>query len=64
MKEYSKQLEELIDKHGLRAITEELALICYEKSQHLRENWQDETAAKKWDKDARTVINATARISN
>ena len=64
MKEYSKQLEELIDKHGLRSITEELAMICYEKAQHIRENWQDDKLAKTWDKDAKTVINATARIIN
>lgn len=45
-------LEALIDKYTLPQIVAQLADICREKSQHLRENWQDEKSAKVWDKNA------------
>jgi hypothetical protein len=43
-------LEGMVDRHGLEAVIETLAEICYEKGDHLRTNWQDEKSAKSWDR--------------
>jgi hypothetical protein len=57
-----EQLEHLIDKHGLSAVTSALATIAYAKGQHLRENWQDAPAARVWEADARRIEKCAAAI--
>ena len=54
-------LEALIDKAGLQPVLDALETVCYEKGEHLRSNWQDEPAAKVWDRVGRQVdrINIT-----
>lgn len=47
------ELEHLIDRLGLYRVTELIGEICGEKAEHLRSNWQDEEAAKHWDKAAK-----------
>ncbi|WP_341529374.1 hypothetical protein WKK05_08730 [Nostoc sp. UHCC 0302] len=54
-KEYMDILETLIDKLSLAAILEMLERICHKKAENLRNNWQDETSAKLWDKAARQI---------
>jgi len=54
-KEYMDILEELIDKLTLAAILEMQERICHKKAEDLRNNWQDETSAKLWDKAARQI---------
>lgn len=49
MKELENTLEQLIDKHGLGAISEALSQVCYEKADHIRSNWQDNGLAKRWE---------------
>lgn len=52
LNETSARLEGFIDRFTLPQVVELLATICREKSQHLRENWQDDKTAKIWDKNA------------
>lgn len=46
------ELEDMLDQYGLREIVNALSQISYEKAEHLRTNWQDESTAKEWDKTA------------
>lgn len=55
-------LEQLIDKHGLTHIVTGLSLVCGEKAEHLRVNWQDKVSAKVWDADSRTLDKAARAI--
>ena len=48
--EVKDQLEAMIDKTSLNDVLEMLAEICHEKAEHLRCNWQDETAARQWER--------------
>lgn len=50
------QLEQMIDRHGLANVLEQIADICGAKAEHLRTNWQDTNAARYWDKAARAVL--------
>lgn len=43
-------LESLIDTHNLTSVVQALAYVCSDKADHLRENWQDATAARHWEK--------------
>lgn len=49
--EAKEQLEAIIDRHGLKATIDLLAVICGDKAEHIRSNWQDETTAKTWERD-------------
>lgn len=48
--EMKDQLEALIDGSSLDDVLEMLVEICHEKAEHLRCNWQEEAAAKQWDR--------------
>ena len=47
-------LEQMVDAHGLHAVTTALSGLCYSKSQHIAENWPGsdgtETQARDWHK--------------
>jgi hypothetical protein len=43
-------MESLIDRVGMYETLSLVAAICGEKAAHIRENWQDDSAAKWWDK--------------
>jgi hypothetical protein len=45
-------LEQLVDQHGLLRVVTCLELVCAEKAQHLRSNWQDDRSAQMWDRAA------------
>ncbi len=42
-------LELMVDKVDLETILIELGLVCYEKGEHLRCNWQDNVTVRTWD---------------
>jgi len=44
------KLEAMVDEYGLMGIISMLSSIAGFKAQHIRENWQDERLAKRWDK--------------
>jgi hypothetical protein len=41
-------LEGMVDGMGLRSVLLILQSICYAKSQHIEENWQDHNLAMEW----------------
>jgi hypothetical protein len=43
-------LESMIDTHGMHALAQGIAYVCWEKADHARSNWQDEPLAKRWEK--------------
>ena len=62
MTDITTELEEMIDRHGLTHVVTGLSLICSEKAEHLRVNWQDRVSAKVWDADAKTLDKAARSI--
>lgn len=48
-------LEPLVDKHGMTHVLAGLALMCFEKAEHLRVNWQDIPSAKTWERAGKRV---------
>lgn len=46
--ELKNQLERLIDGHSTSTVLEALSLVCYEKANHIEENWQDKNLASTW----------------
>ncbi len=53
--EASCTLEGIIDREGLPRVLSLLAEICWEKANHLRANWQDDSAARQWAKAGHKV---------
>jgi hypothetical protein len=43
-------LESIVDRYSLRAIVEGLSEISHLKAAHIRENWQDDSLAKMWER--------------
>lgn len=57
-------LEGAIDSNGLSGVLSALSEICYEKGDHLRSNWQDEHAARDWERDAKYLDTLSAKVNN
>ena len=55
-------LETMIDRLGMAEIMFLLTHICDEKAEHIREVWQDEELAKRWNIVAEALI--SKRLSN
>ena len=60
----TEQLETIIDSHSLSHVVAGLILICEQKAEHLRTNWQDDSMAKTWDRDARLLDRILTRLGN
>jgi hypothetical protein len=56
-------LEHLIDTNGLVETLEAIQTICYEKAEHLRANWEDDTGARAWDRAATLIARLVTKIS-
>jgi hypothetical protein len=54
------RLEQEVDRCGIRAVLESLAIVCDLKAEHLASNWQDTKTAKVWAHWARTIDRASA----
>jgi hypothetical protein len=50
-----RALEALVDKYSLECVIDALAVMCLEKADHVRSNWQDETLACDWERDAEAL---------
>ncbi len=59
---HEQQLERFIDTIGLPYMLEVLSNICQEKASHVRENWQDENLAKKWDKNSKMLSSLSPKL--
>jgi hypothetical protein len=57
-------IESLVDKYGLERIVAGLALLCFEKAEHVRSNWQDVTGARGWDADGKRLETVAMRLDN
>jgi hypothetical protein len=58
-------VEQSIDQGDLATFLESVVIhICHEKAAHLQENWQDETAARSWDRDATKLQRLVAKLEN
>jgi hypothetical protein len=60
----NEELESIIDGHRLCGTLRMLAGVCFEKAEHVRTNWQDETLAKMWERDAETLLKCAERVYN
>lgn len=56
-------LERVIDAYDLPSVLEAIDQICIEKAQHIRENWQDESTARAWDRMGSFVDTAARQVS-
>lgn len=51
-------LEALIDSNGLLHVLTAIDLICIEKADYIKINWQDKVLARKWKSAARQIEKA------
>lgn len=58
------QLEKLMDIYSLAEVVSNLQTICHEKAEHLRTNWNDEAAAKDWDRGAAILGTTETKLIN
>lgn len=56
-------LESLVDRHSLVDVLVGLELVCAEKAEHIRHNWQDRVTAKDWDVASRACVAAARKVS-
>lgn len=43
-------LEGIVDRYSMSDVLDALALVCIDKGEHLRSNWQDKASARVWDR--------------
>lgn len=55
-------LEAFIDRRGLAAVVDALGIICGEKADHVRSNWQDSRTASAWQRRAGQLDRLAATI--
>ena len=62
--ELTEALEAWVNVYSLEAILNALSNVCALKADHLRETWQDETAATSWLKDSRKLDKFSEKLEN
>ena len=62
MQEYMSILERLVEQLTLGAILEMLERICHKKAENMRNHWNDEDSAKRWEKAAKQIENINVDI--
>jgi hypothetical protein len=60
----TETLEALIDRHGLLHVVTGLEMICSEKAEHIRANWQDKVTARPWDRAANRLYTVVRDIDD
>lgn len=60
---FEMELAAMVDRYGLSAVLNELANICNGKADHIATNWQDAPSAKFWERDARVIAAAEAKVT-
>lgn len=55
-------LEQIIDESNLNELVKHLGRICYEKADHVRTNWQDESLAKAWERNGSMLGTLEAKL--
>lgn len=59
-----KQVERLIDAMGVDQLLHTIALVCSDKAEYIRANWQDNALAQLWDKKASQVTNLANKVQS
>jgi hypothetical protein len=59
----SRDLEKMIDKHGLEYVLQQLACICIAKAEHIETNWQDHLTAAVWGRAHKAIMKAADNAS-
>jgi hypothetical protein len=54
------KIEDLVDKVGIMHFLIYVEEICHEKAAHVRETWQDEPLALKWEEVAFKILSANS----
>ena len=49
------ELETMLDEKGMGALLDALQCVCMDKAEHLRANWQDNTAGQAWEDTAGSI---------
>ena len=60
----TEELEKLIDATSLLDVVIGLELVCSEKAEHIRVNWQDKQSANVWDKASTTLRKLARSVTN
>ena len=60
--ELEELLEQIIDRHGMVNFFQVLDNIIIGKSQHIRENWQDEQLARSWERVSNKLYTVTRLV--
>jgi len=63
MQNVTAELEAMIDAHGLTHVLTGLSLVCAEKAEHIRANWQDRITAKPWDKASNEIEQLARKVA-
>lgn len=63
MTNVTETLESLIDQTSLLDVLVALELVCAEKADHIRHNWQDAKLAKDWDRASKVCGDAARHKS-
>ena len=58
----TSELETLVDRYGLANLVSALAIVCEEKADHIRANWQDKVTANAWSAASREFDRCEPRI--
>lgn len=61
-RDLQQTLETLVDEHGVRAVLEALAQVCFDKSEHVQVQWQDGKLAALWSDAGIAVERGAARV--
>lgn len=57
-----EQIDHLIDEMGVSNLLNLIALVCREKAQHIRNEWQDPNAALNWDDTANKLDRLATKV--
>lgn len=56
------EIEKLVDASSVQSIIEALAVVCYEKAEHIRSSYNDKPLARQWEKNGNLVIKLSSKI--
>jgi hypothetical protein len=55
------KLEQLVDTYSVSILLEALSTICWEKSSHVLESYNDGDLSKMWERVGKVCLNASAK---
>lgn len=56
-------IEKIIDSNSLSRVLEMISQVCYEKSHHIKENWQDKDTAFPWEEAGRHLSRLSDKVA-